>query len=61
MQLFKVVGKRLRPAGVKTLAANGRVTFTKADRNGRGFTKYIAKVNATNDTKQTRTNRRNVR
>ena len=60
VKLFKIVGGKLVPAGTKSLR-NGKATFTKADKNGNGFTKYVAKVNATGDTKATRTNKRNVR
>jgi hypothetical protein len=60
VKLFKVVGKKLVPAGTKTLK-NGKASFTKADKNGKGFTKYVAKVSATNDTKADRSNTRNVR
>jgi hypothetical protein len=60
VKLFKVVGKKLVPAGTKTLK-KGKASFTKADKNGRGFTKYVAKVAATSDTKADRSNTRNVR
>jgi hypothetical protein len=60
VKLFKVVGKKLVPAGTKALK-NGKASFTKADKNGRGVTKYVAKVSATNDTKADRSNTRNVR
>ena len=61
VKLFKVVGGKNVPAGTKTLKANGKVSFSKADKNGRGFTKYFAKVLATSDTKGDRTNNRSVR
>ncbi len=60
VKLFKVVNGVLKPAGTKTLR-NGTATFKKADKNGGGFTKYIAKVQSTIDTKGARTNRRNLR
>ncbi len=60
VQLFKVVRGKLVPAGNKVLR-NGRASFLKADKNGNGFTKYVAKVKPTGDTKGTRTNKRNVR
>ncbi len=60
MKLFKVVNGKLKPAGTKTLK-NGRASFSKADKNGDAFTKYVAKVQSTNDTKGARTNKRNLR
>ena len=60
VKLFRLVGKRMRPVGT-TVLTNGRAKFVIADRNGRNFTKYVAKVQRTNDTKGTKTNRRNVR
>jgi hypothetical protein len=60
-KLFKVIGGKAVPAGTKSLDRAGRATFTKADKNGRGFTKYFVKVAKTNDTKADRSNTRNVR
>jgi len=60
VKLFKIVNGKRKAAGTKTLK-NGRVTFVKADKNGNGFTKYIAKVKPTGDTQGARTNKRNVR
>ncbi len=60
VKLFRLVGKRMRPVGTMVLT-NGRAKFVIADRNGRNFTKYVAKVRQTNDTKGAKTNRRNVR
>ena len=60
VKLFKVVRGELVLAGRESLK-NGRASFTKADKNGKGFTKYVAVVQGTSDTKRDRTNQRRVR
>jgi hypothetical protein len=60
-KLFKIVNGTKVLAGTKTLDAKGRATFTKADKNGNGFTKYFVKVGKTSDTLGDRSNTTSVR
>jgi hypothetical protein len=60
-KLFKVVNGKKVLAGTKTLKANGRTSFSKADTNGRRFTKYFVKVSKTNTTNGDRSNTISIR
>lgn len=61
VKLFKIRhGKRVL-VDVDDLNANGKVTFRVKDRNGKRYTKYVARVMATDTTKGDTTNKRRIR
>ncbi len=61
VKLFKIRhGKRILVA-TGELNANGKEVFRVKDRNGKRFTKYVARVMATDTTKADTTNKRRIR
>ena len=60
VRLFKVVKGNKRLVGRAKLNGRGKASFTKADRNGNGKTKYFATIGKTAKSNTARTNTRNV-
>ncbi|MDI6911859.1 hypothetical protein [Nocardioides sp.] len=61
VKLYKVKRGKRTLIATGELNANGKATFRVKDRNGKRFTKYVARVMATDTTKGDTTNKRRIR